>query len=105
VIPFSGLFNVTLALGTRAPVESETEPEKEAVEASVWPCTSGRATVIERLATARNRRKENLRHLGIDVALLESPTSQLAIPVSNSAHFSISVLVFVKEFFAGACNR
>src|SRR5205814_6084748 len=98
VIPFSGLFNVTLALGTRAPVESETEPENEAVEASVWPRATGRATVIARLASARNRRKENLRNLGIDEALLESPTSQLAIPVSNSAHFSISALLFVKKF-------
>jgi hypothetical protein len=95
------LFKVTLALGSRAPVESETEPENEAVEASVWPCATGRATVNKRLATARDRSTENLRNVGIDAALLESLTSQLAIPVSNSAHSSIRALVFVKKFFGG----
>jgi hypothetical protein len=35
VIPFSGLLIVTVAPATRAPEESETEPEKTAVEAAV----------------------------------------------------------------------
>ena len=34
-MPFSGELTVTLALATRAPEESDTEPENEALEASV----------------------------------------------------------------------
>ena len=60
MIPFSGLFNVTLALGTRAPVESETEPENEAVEASVWPCATGTVMPTKMKTIAKNRTEEKL---------------------------------------------
>ena len=52
----------TLAFATRAPEGSETEPDSEAVEASVWPCATGRAMMIERLATFR--RKNALSEIG-----------------------------------------
>jgi len=64
------LFSVTSALATRAPEESETEPENDAVEASVWLWATGRAMLRARLATASNRRMGKFRNLGINRALL-----------------------------------
>jgi hypothetical protein len=66
VIPFSGLLRVTLAFGTRAPDESEIEPENEAVEARVWPCATGTSALINEAATVRKKNRERLRNLGID---------------------------------------
>jgi hypothetical protein len=55
-----------LAFGTRAPEESETEPENEAVEARVWPCATGTTVLINQAATVRKKNRERLRNLGID---------------------------------------
>src|SRR6266496_517955 len=65
VIPFSGLVRVTLALAMRAPEESETEPENEAVEASVWPWATG-APAQSAKQTTRHRSVEKRQNLGID---------------------------------------
>src|SRR6185369_1613983 len=65
VTPFSGLLNTTLAFARRAPEESETEPENDAVEAKVCPCAMGRAVLIAKAATAKRRSGVRLRSFGI----------------------------------------
>ena len=64
-MPFSEFVRLTVALGTRAPDGSETEPDNTADEASVWPLAKGTAMPTETKAIANNR-IETLRSLGID---------------------------------------
>ena len=66
VTPFYRLLKVTFAFAMRAPEESETVPENEADEASVWPCARGAVRLIAKATTVTKRYRERLRNLGID---------------------------------------
>jgi len=97
VIPFSALFKVTFALATRAPVESETEPENVALEAAVWALVTGTAMLNASAATAKNR--ERLRNLGIDKGPLSCGVQKEVIGnCTELANSSAKVLGVVKLF-------
>src|SRR5689334_15296932 len=104
VIPFSTLLMVTVAFATRAPVESDTEPENAAVEAAVCPWLTGAAMLSTNAATARNR--EKLRNLGIDKGPLSCGVRKRVIGnCTEFANSSPNALGVVKLFLAEEQQR